>query len=112
LDAKVDNLRKHEGWTTAKIDNPSLGKRKGDSWLNNDSKHKKNEHIYSVLPMCNIQTIVAQGAPFKRKEVQMAIVFYLLSFGWPMLKYEHMRGLLEQLGCPKLPIKHWSNMSG
>jgi hypothetical protein len=26
LDAKGDNLKKHEGWTTAKIDKPSLGK--------------------------------------------------------------------------------------
>jgi hypothetical protein len=80
--------------------------------LNNGSKHKKNERIYSALSVCNIQTIVAQGAPFKPKEVQMAIVFHLLSFGRPMLEYEHMRGLLEQLGCPKLPIKHWSNTSG
>jgi hypothetical protein len=100
LDAKGDNLRKHEGWTTAKIDKSSLGKRKGESWMNNDSKHKKNKRVYVALPVCNIQTIVAQGAPFKRKEVQMTIVFHLLSFGRPMLEYEHMRSLLEQLGCP------------
>jgi hypothetical protein len=80
--------------------------------LNNDLKHKKNERIYAAFHVCNIQTIVAQGAPFKRKEVQMAIVFHLLSFGRPMLEYEHMRGLLEQLGWPKFPIKHWCDTSG
>ena len=62
--------------------------------------------------MCNIQTIVAQGTPFKRKEVQMAIVFHLLFFGRPMLEYEHMHGLLEWFDCLKLPIKHWCNTSG
>jgi hypothetical protein len=112
LDAKNDNLRKHEGWTTAKYDKPSLGKKKGDSWMNVDSKHKKAEHVYASLHVCNIQTIIAQGVPPKRKEVQMAIVFHLLSFGRPMLEYEHMRGLLEQLGCPKLPLKHWYDSAG
>jgi hypothetical protein len=95
LDAKGDNLRKHEGWTTTKCDKPRLGKKKGESWMNANSKHKKAERIYSSLPVCNIQTIVAQGNPPKRKEVQMTIVFHLLSFGRPMLEYEHMRGLLE-----------------
>ena len=28
-----------------------------------------------------------------------------------MLKYEHMHGLLKQLDCPKLPIKHWFDTS-
>jgi len=28
LDAKGDNLQKHKGWTTAKIDKPKLGKEK------------------------------------------------------------------------------------
>jgi hypothetical protein len=80
LDAKGDNLRKHEGWTIAKCDKPRLGKKKGDSWMNANSKHKKAELICSSLLVCNIQTIVAQGNPPKRKEVQMAIVFHLLSF--------------------------------
>jgi hypothetical protein len=78
-----------------KVGKPSLGKQKDDSWMNNDSMHKKKKRIYAALPVCNIQTIVAQGAPFKRKEVQMVIVFYLLSFGQPMLEYEHMCDLLE-----------------
>jgi hypothetical protein len=29
-----------------------------------------------------------------------------------MLKYEHMWGLLQQLGCPKLPLKHWIDSVG
>jgi hypothetical protein len=80
--------------------------------MNSESKHKKVERVYAALPVCNILTIVAQGNPPKRKEVQMAIIFHLLSFGRPMLEYEHMRSLLEQLGCPKLPIKHWSDTAG
>jgi hypothetical protein len=106
LDAKGDNLRKHGGWTTVKCDKLRLKKKNGESWMNPDSKHKKAEWIYLSLPVCNIQTIIAQGNPPKRKEVQMAIVFHLLSFGRPMLEYEHMRGLLQQLGYPKLPLKH------
>ena len=80
--------------------------------MNANSKHKKAERIYNSLPVCNIQTIVAQGNPPKRKEVQMAIVFHLLSYRRPMLEYEHMRGLLEELGCSKLPLKHWSDSLG
>jgi hypothetical protein len=75
--------------------------------MNFDSKYKKVERVYASLPVCNIQIIVAQGNPPKRNEVQIAIVFHLLSFGQPMLEYEHMQGLLQQLGCPKLPLKHW-----
>jgi hypothetical protein len=112
LDAKDDNLRKHQGWTTAKRDRPSLRKKKGDSWWNFDSKHKKAERIFASLPTNNIQTIVAQGRPPKRKEVQMAAIFHLLSFGRPMVEYEHMRGLLEHLEVPKVPIKHWSDSIG
>jgi hypothetical protein len=81
LDAKGDNLQKHEGWTTAKCDKPRL---KGESWMNVDLKYKKAERIYLSLPICNIQTIVAKGNPPKWKEVQMAIVFHLLSFGRPI----------------------------
>jgi hypothetical protein len=111
LDTKDDNLHKHQGWTTAKRDRPSLGKKEGDSRWNYDSKHKV-ERVFAALPTNNIQTIVAQGAPPKRKEVQMAIIFHLLSFGRPMVEYEHMRGLLNHIEVPKLPFKHWSDNSG
>jgi hypothetical protein len=59
LDAKGDNLRKHEGWTMAKYDKPKLRKKKGDSWMNVDLKHKKAKRVYASLLLCNIQTIVA-----------------------------------------------------
>jgi hypothetical protein len=29
-----------------------------------------------------------------------------------MLEYEHIRGLLQQLGYPKFPLKHWSDTTG
>ena len=105
-------MRKHEGWIIAKIDKPSLRKKKSDSYLNANSKHQKAKRVYASLPICNIQIIVVQGNPPKQKEVQMAIVFHLLSFGQPVVEYEHMKGLLEQLGCPKLPLKHWFDSSG
>jgi hypothetical protein len=69
LDAKNNNLQKHEGWTTTKSGKLGLGKKKGDLWMNANSKHKKAKRVYALLPVYNIQTIVAQGAPFKRKEV-------------------------------------------
>jgi hypothetical protein len=112
LDTKDDNLCKLQGWTTAKRDQPSLGKKKGDLWWNYNSKYKKVERVFDVLPTNNIQTIIAQGAPPKCKEVQVAVIFYLLSFGRPMVEYKHMRGLLNHLEVPKLPFKHWSNNSG
>jgi hypothetical protein len=33
-----------------------------------------------------------------------ALVLYLLSFGRPMLGYEHMHGLLDHLEVPCIPL--------
>lgn len=50
--------------------------------------------------------------PLKKKEVQFAILFHLLSQGHSMIEYEGMRALLEYLKVPKLPKKHWSDTAG
>jgi hypothetical protein len=42
----------------------------------------------------------------------MAVLFYTLTVGRPMLEFENMKPLLIFLGCPKLPRTHWSNNGG
>lgn len=39
-------------------------------------------------------------------------VFYLLRFGYPMTKYETMKGVLEHVGLQKVPKKHWLDNVG
>jgi hypothetical protein len=42
----------------------------------------------------------------------MAVIFYLLQQGRPMLEYEAIFPLLWFLQTPKLPLRHWSDNSG
>jgi len=103
------------GWFLNAIDQRLTRKKweeKDDSWWNNDCKYKKNERIYLSLCVANIQTRVAQGALPKRKEVQMVVTFYLLSFGQPMVEYKCMEGLFKHSSIPKVRMKYWIDTSG
>jgi hypothetical protein len=46
-----------------------------------------------------------------RKRQQMAVIFHCLSQGLPMVEYEASRELLQFLGVPKMPQRHWSDNS-
>jgi hypothetical protein len=89
LESKIDGLRKHEA----------------------SQKHRKAEKVYLSIPVDSIATIVSRAA-VKGKKVEVAILFHMLSHGRPMVEYESMQLLLEHLGVPKLPKKHWSDNSG
>jgi hypothetical protein len=84
LDAKDDNLKKHQGWKRALIDLPSLKVKKKKWYWDQNSVHKRAERTFAALIVHNIGTLVTVGAPPKRKEVQMAVIFHLLQFGRPM----------------------------
>jgi hypothetical protein len=111
LESKCDGLAKHQGWTKALRDIPRLGVKRDQYYWNNDSRHMKAERALAATNGDSILKVLA-GAPRKRKEVQFDVLFYLLSHGRPMTEYEGMRALLENLGVPKLPKKHWSDNSG
>ena len=46
---------------------------------------------------------VLASAPLKRKELQFAVLFHLLSHRRSMIEYEALQDLLEHLRVPKLP---------
>ena len=104
MDAKDDNLKKHQGWKRALPNLFSLKVKKGDWFWDQTLLHKCVERSFVVLPIGNIQTLVAMGPPPKRKEMQMAIIFHLLQFGRLMIEYPQMKELLQFLGVPKVII--------
>jgi hypothetical protein len=104
LDAKDDNLKKHQGWKRALSDLPSLKVKKWEWYWDQNSVHKRAERIFAALPVHNIGTLVTAGAPPKRKEMQMAVIFHLLQFGRPMTEYPPMKELLQFLGVPKVRL--------
>jgi hypothetical protein len=102
LDAKDDNLKKHQGWKKCLSDMPAMKLKRGEWYWDLNSTHKRAERAFAALPTDDIATMVAAGAPPKRKEVQMAVIFHLLQFGRPMTEYPPMKELLQFLGVPKV----------
>ena len=49
---------------------------------------------FARLHVNNMRTLVTVGAPPKRKEVQMTVIFHLLQFGRPTTKYPPMKDML------------------
>jgi hypothetical protein len=111
LNAKNDNLKKHQGWKRALNDLPSLKVKKGVWYWDQNSVHKRVERTFAAMYVNNIHTLVTTGAPPKRKEVQMTIIFNLLQFERPMTKYPPMKELLQFLGVPKVRILYFFSIS-
>jgi hypothetical protein len=61
LDAKDDNLKKHQEWKKTLTDLPSLKVKKGEWFWDQNSMHKRIERSFAALPVGNIQTLVATG---------------------------------------------------
>jgi hypothetical protein len=106
---KWDNLEKHMGKRWALVDLP----KKGQCYWDKNCKHVKNHELFvsrkvdTVLQMVQ-NTIVGES---RRKFVQLATLFHVLSRGRPMTKYEVLQDLLKCLKTKHLPTKHWSDNS-
>ena len=95
LDAKNDNLKKHQRWKRTLSDLHSLKVKKSEWYRDHNSVHKHAERAFAVRPVHNIRALVTAGAPPKYKEVQMTIIFHLLQFGRPMTECPPMKELLQ-----------------
>ena len=104
LDAKDDNLKKHQGWKKYLSDMLAMKLKRGEWYWDLNSTYKRAERAFAALPADDIATMVAAWAPSKRKEVQMAVIFHLLQFGRPMTEYSPMKELLQFLGVPKVKL--------
>jgi hypothetical protein len=111
---KWDNLEKHMGKRRALVDLPAKGTKKGQSYWDKNCKHIKNQELFvsrkadTMLQMVH-NTIIGES---RRKFVQLATLFHVLSHGRPMTEYEALRDLLKCLKTKHLPAKHWSDNSG
>jgi hypothetical protein len=111
---KCDNLEKHMGKRRTLVNLPKKSIKKGECYWDKSCKHAKNQELFAgrksdtVLQMVQ-NTIVGEG---RRKFVQLAMLFHVLSRGRPMTEYEALYELLKYLRTKHLPPKHWSNNSG
>ena len=83
LESKIDGLRMHAAY----------------------KKHCKAKKVYASIPIDLMATIVSRAVE-KYKEGQIAVLFYLLRNGHPVVEYECMRNLLGHLEVPELPKKY------
>ena len=76
--------------------------------------HKKCMLLYAARgPMTVAEQIQGYStAKLRKKRVQFATLFQLLSRGRPMTEFESRLELYEFLNVPNLPRKHWADKSG
>jgi hypothetical protein len=111
---KSDTLFKHDGKRTARKDLPQYKVKAGQQYVATQCKHRRNMKLYaakaptSVLEQINNCTSLEA----KKKRVQFATLFQLLSDGRPMLEFQSRVALYKLIGVPDLPSAHWCDSSG
>ena len=104
LDAKDDNLKKHQGWKRALSDLPFLKVKKGEWYWDQNSVHKRIERAFAALHVHNIGTLVTAVILPKCKKMQIIVIFHILQYGKSMTDYPPMKELLQFLGDPKVKL--------
>lgn len=119
---KDDNLQKHEGKRSCRIYGFNLADlRVGDCHTKLDCKHLKNCKLWAGQTHAgSVAEQIAGGvhAENKRKGVQLAALFDILSHSRPMVDYERARLLLEHLKVKnilknievRLRVGNWVNI--
>lgn len=96
------------GEERALVNLPKKSIKKGECYWDKSCKRAKNQELFAsrksdtVLQMVQ-NTIVGEG---RRKFVQLATLFHVLSRGRPMTEYKALRELLKCLRTKHLPAKH------
>jgi hypothetical protein len=113
---KDDNLQKHEGKRACRQEGvPLPGMQVGDSYTKLDCKNVKNSKLWAGRKHAGyVVEQMASGVltENKRKGVQLASLFQILSHGRPMVDYERCHALFEHLRVKNMPKKHWSESMG
>jgi hypothetical protein len=114
LAPKWDTLCKHEGRQWAQADNALQGVKKGDVYFLKSCHHALNMAVFAAKkPISILQQVNKFGSLERRKKkVQFASLFHLLSAGRPMSQYESLEDLFSFLDVPNFPYMHWSDSSG
>jgi hypothetical protein len=114
LAPKLDTLLKHEGRRRATENMVAKGLKKGEVYVLKSCRHQQNLAICvarkptSVLRHVNIFGSLER----KKKKVQFASLFHILSQGRPLVHYESLLQLYQYIDVPNLPRMHWSDSSG
>jgi hypothetical protein len=87
------------------------GVKVGEHYFLKSNAHVFNEKLYFVKGLeLMLQQIIHSVVQFfdKRKKImQFALIFHLLSHGHPMTKYTTMQTLFVELNVPNNHMKHW-----
>lgn len=88
--AKFDTLLKHDGKRIAKKDLPQFKVKKGESYVATQCHHRKNLRLYAAKPALTVLQQINQCTSLeaRRKLLQFATLFQVLTDGRPMLEYE------------------------
>jgi hypothetical protein len=113
LGPKWDTLQKHGGRRRAKKAIPAKGIKEGQYYTAHNYRHLVNERLYAARQVAKPITVLLREVKGERarKRQQMGTIFHLLAEGRPMTTFEGMRSLLQFLGCPRIPTRHWSDNS-
>lgn len=111
---KSDTLFKHDGKRTAKKDMPQYKVKAGEQYIATHCRHKKNMRLYAARPPATVleQINHCTTVEARKKRVQFATLFQLLSDGRPMVEYESRAALYKLLNVPDMPGAHWCDNSG
>jgi len=111
---KSDTLFKHDGKRTAKKDMPQYKVKAGETYIATQCKHRKNLRLYAAKPPATVleQLNNCTTVEARKKRVQFATLFQLLSDGRPMMEFESRQSLYKLLQVPDLPAAHWCDNSG
>jgi hypothetical protein len=114
LAPKLDTLLKYEGRRRAAENMSAKGLKKGEVYVLKSCRHQHNSAIFaarkpnSILKQVNLFGTLER----KKKKVQFASLFHILSQGRPLVYYESLERLYEFLDVPNLPRMHWCDSSG
>jgi hypothetical protein len=108
LATKLDTLLKHEGCRRATENMSAKGLKKGEVYVLKSCRHQQYSAIFaarkpnSILKQVNLFGTLER----KKKKVQFASLFHILSQGRPLVHYESLEHLYEFLDVPNLPRMH------
>jgi len=113
---KGDNLEKHEGKRTYKVDDdPFLHLKKGETYVKRDYNYLKFTKLWLAWWLGGRvvdQLVVGFDNKANRKKVQFSTILQVLNFGRPMYNFECWQYLLRHLRVKNISRKHWSKTSG
>lgn len=106
---KHNNIEKHMGKRKVDHDIPSKGLKKNEIYYDYNNKYVQNLAFFNVLQTFSILQQVGNvtARENQRKIVQFPTLFHVLENGQPMVEYEYLKHLFENLPKKHCPLMFW-----